>query len=270
MNDKEYFQHYKDSFSTVFSSHTEDLTYIKDDNFTYQAMTQKMLNLFGVDALNEVIGRSTEDLLESFDKNGDFKKDHFAKQDNKIKEAKKRGVFLNVMLHNGVPKIFILHKTPIINPTTGNCVGIRGQIQNLLWPNMIKTLFKIHGNKGLLLNKDVKHNPFHDYPLTNMQHMVLFFCLSNYSYSEIALFMSEFGHNITPIRVNDYLEQLKLIFHVRTKNQLIEKAIGLNFHVCLPGDLFNRLSSIEISNETASIICGNCKLDNCDEHRHVA
>ena len=87
--------------------------------------------------------------------------------------------------------------------------------------------------------------------------MVLFLCLNNYSYSEIALLLNEFGYTITPVRVNDYLEQLKLIFHVRNKSQLIEKAIGLKFHLFLPEGLFNKISSIEISEEKATIISGS-------------
>lgn len=84
--------------------------------------------------------------------------------------------------------------------------------------------------------------------------MVLFLALNNYSYSEIALLLSGFGHQITPIRVNDYLEQLKFIFHVRNKNQLIEKAIGLNFHTFFPIGLFSKLGSIEVSDDEADIV----------------
>ena len=137
-------------------------------------------------------------------------------------------------------------------------VGIRGQITNLVLPHVVKTLFKMHGAKGLLLgHKNGTINPLREYPLSNIQHMVLFLALNNYSYSEIAVLLSEFGHQVTPIRVNDYLEQLKLIFHVRNKTQLIEKAIGLNFHTYLPDGLFNKLSSIEISDEEAEIINSN-------------
>jgi hypothetical protein len=87
--------------------------------------------------------------------------------------------------------------------------------------------------------------------------MVLFMALNNYSYSEIALLLSEFGHQITPVRVNDYLEQLKFIFHVGNKNQLIEKAIGLNFHTYLPAGLFNKTTYIEINDAEAKMICSN-------------
>jgi hypothetical protein len=90
--------------------------------------------------------------------------------------------------------------------------------------------------------------------------------MNNYSYTEIALLMNEFGVAITPIQVNERLENLKLIFHVRTKAQLIEKAIGLDFHVILPIDLFNNVGTIEISNALATIICCNCKLGICSKH----
>ena len=73
-------------------------------------------------------------------------------------------------------------------------------------------------------------------------------------------------HDITSIRVNDYLEQLKLIFHVRTKAQLIEKAIGLNFHVLMPCELFKEVSSIDIKYDITEIICCNCKFNTCTEH----
>ena len=89
--------------------------------------------------------------------------------------------------------------------------------------------------------------------------MVLFLCLNNYSYSEIALLLNEFGYTITPVRVNDYLEQLKLIFHVRNKTQLIEKAISLNLHCYLPNRLFTKEISIEITLEDTAYIC-NCNI----------
>ena len=78
--------------------------------------------------------------------------------------------------------------------------------------------------------------------------------------------MNEFGNSITPVQVNERLENLKLIFHVRTKAQLIEKAIGLDFHVILPSDLFNNIETIDISNALATIVCCNCKLGTCSKH----
>jgi hypothetical protein len=173
---------------------------------------------------------------------------------------------LEVLPRKDSSEIVILYKTPIINPETNEVVGIHGNMNTILWPSIIKTLFKIHGTKGLLLNPKKIDDPLKDYPLTNVQHMVLFLSIHNYSYSEIALFMNEFGNPITPIQVNERLENLKLIFHVRTKIQLIEKAIGLNFHVILPCDLFNNFETIEIGAESAIIVCANCRLGNCNKH----
>ncbi len=97
-------------------------------------------------------------------------------------------------------------------------MGIRGQISKLIWPHPVKTLLAMHEIKGLLIgHKNNNQNPLKSYTLNNMQHMVLFLCLNNYSYSAIALLLNEFGYKITPVRVNDYLEQLKLIFNVRNK-----------------------------------------------------
>ena len=68
--------------------------------------------------------------------------------------------------------------------------------------------------------------------------------------------LDESGYKINAARVNEYLEQLKFIFHVRSKNELAEKAIGLNLHTYLPDGLFNKTSSIEITNDDlAKIYC---------------
>jgi hypothetical protein len=271
MTDQEYFNQYKQAFETVFSSRTEDLVYLEDAELRYQTMTDSMLDLLGANSLDQVRDHTPKEIalnVQGIPEPDAEQLEQFNKANMQVKKTLKRGVFLEVFPYHGANHIFAVHKTPLVNPDTGNFVGVRGEINPLVWPNVIKTLFKMHGAKGLLLgHKTGNHNPLKDYPLTNIQHMVLFLCLNNYSYSEIALLLNEFGHEITPIRVNDYLEQLKLIFHVRNKTQLIEKAIGLNFHVYLPEGLFNKLSSIDISNEVASIVCCNCQLGTCTVHQ---
>ncbi len=267
MNDQEYFEHYMNCFETVFSSVTEDWVYLKNADFQYVSMTDNVIDLFGAKTREEIIGKTPAEVAVDLRQAEMEVAEQFMKQDIQIKKTRKRGIYLETLSYKGSARIFVIYKSPIINPATDNFIGIRGQLTNLLSPHVIKTLFKMHGAKGLLLGQKGNQNALKEYPLTNMQHMVLFLCLNNYSYSEIALLMNVFGHDITPIKVNDYLEQLKLIFHVRTKTQLIEKAIGLNFHAYLPGDLFNKLSSIDISNETAAIVCCNCKLNICTEHQ---
>jgi hypothetical protein len=270
MNDEEYFTHYQDCFATIYQAgapNETDLVYLTDEQFRYRRMTKGMLTLFGVESITEIYNKTCNEVALNLQVTATGETKQFDRQHSLIKKNHKKGVYLEILPYQGTKRIFTAYKTPIINPQTNNFVGLQGYLTDLLWPNVLKTLFKMHGTKGLLLgHKNGFQNPIKEYPLTNIQHMVLYLCLNNYSYSEIALLMNEFGHSITPIRVNDYLEQLKLIFHVRNKTQLIEKALGLSFHVLLPIGLFNKLSSIEISNEAAAIICCNCELGTCEEH----
>lgn len=266
MNNTQYFIKYKNACETLFEAHHTDLSYIKDTEFKLQAMTGSMLEFIGATSLTGVVDQDVSEISQKSDILSTELVGKFHRQDIGVMKTKKRGTYLEIVPYKGELKIVIIHKTPIINQHTDDIVGIHVQISNLLWPSIIKTLFKMHGTKGLLLNPKPNNDPLKDYPLTNIQHMVLFLNLNNYSYSEISLFMSIFGQPITPSQVNERLEQLKLIFHVRIKSQLIEKAIGLNFHVILPCGFFNNFVTLEISNESATIVCCDCRLGSCLTH----
>lgn len=271
MNNSEYFAQYKTACEVIFAAHSTDWLYLKNSDFRYQAVTQSMLELLGVTSMSDVINKTTLEIYSRRNESCDKLIAKFEKQDisvlkTGIIKTQKRGIYLEIIHHKDDLKIVVIYKTPIINPATNEVVGIHGQISPLLWPSVVKTLFKMHGSKGLLINAKHINDPLKEYPLTNIQHMVLFLSIHNYSYSEIALLMNEFGNSITPVQVNERLENLKLIFHVRTKTQLIEKAIGLDFHVILPCDLFNNRESIDISSAAATIVCCNCRLGICSKH----
>lgn len=266
MNNLQYFAQYKAACEMIFTSHDNDWLYLKNVEFKYQAMTKAMCELIGADLLTDLIDETLLDIRLKLNTYSIELVDKLQKQDSEIIKLQKRRIYLGIISQKTTSKIVVFCKTPIINPSNNEVVGVYGQISTLLWPSLIKTLFKMHGAKGLLLNAKRIHDPLVDYPLTNIQHMVLFLCIHNYSYSEISLLISEFGNKITPVQVNERLENLKLIFHVSTKSQLIEKAIGLNFHVQLPCDLFNNLDDIEISNDLSVVVCANCKRSNCSKH----
>ena len=270
MNDQEYFEQYKQAFKTIFSSGINDVVFLKDAQFRFSAVNANMLNFIGAKSITDVINLTSFEVAQRFKLVNSEVAEQFAQQDLQIMQTKHCGTFLEVTAIRGQPKISIIYKTPIINPLTDNFVGIRGQVTSLIWPHAIKTLLKMHGAKGLLLGqKNDQTDSWKQFPLTKMQHMILFLCLNNYSYSEIAILLNEFGYEVTPIRVNDYLEQLKFIFHVRNKTQLIEKVIGLNFHVYLPEGLFNKHSSVDISSEAAAIICFDCHVQECSKHNKL-
>ena len=275
MDDKTYFANYKKACDVIFKSQKNEYSYLKDTNFKYQSMTEAMGLLIGAASPEDFVNLSIDEALTKFNLTCSASKrtDQFQSQDLNVIKSGKKGVYLEVIPNKSatseeVSRIVVIYKSPIINHHTQSIVGIHGQIRDLLWPNVIKTIFKLRGTKGLLLNHHNKRNSLNDYPLNNIQHMVLFLCIHKYSYSEISIFLNELGNQITSSRVNDYLEQLKLIFHVRTKDQLIEKAIGLNFHVMLPCDLFSPSETIKVNSEVATVICCNCKNGNCSEHNN--
>ena len=269
MDDTQYFNHYKNACKVIFSTHYDDAIYLKDIDFRYQLITEGILKYTGAFLISDIISYTNSEIINKSKGMPSKLIDKINRHDEWCIKKQKRGMYLEVLPYENGSKIVVVYKTPIINPDTHNVVGIYGQINPILWPNLIKTMFKMRGVKGLLLNPKINHEPLKDYPLTNIQHMVLFFCINNYSYSEIALLMNEFGNTITAVRVNEILEHLKLIFHVRSKVQLIEKAIGLNFHILLPCDLFDTFESIEIMHDSAIIVCCNCLLNNCDTHSMV-
>jgi|GEM_PF-1029327 len=254
MTDQQFLKEYVNAAKILLSSSsTKDIVTIKDADLKILTLSYTMLDFLGLDSAGKIIGKKFEDITDILPF-GSKLIEKFRQQNMEILDSKKNKVYLEIISLNGKSKIYIVYKTPIINPDTSNCVGIRIEFNKMYWPNITKALFIMRGAKGLLIGKNDKSTPFETYPLSEMQHMILYLCLGNHSYSEIAIFMNEFGYKITPLRVNDYLEQLKLIFHVRTKVQLIEKAIGLNFHTFLPSGLFNCIDSIDITDEPAEII----------------
>lgn len=254
MNDQEYIQEYVKAAQLIFSSLTQDLVSIISSELRFLTMTNRMLEFMGLEYLDQIIGKTFAEIKDLLPFDQDITK-QFEAQNLEVMSTRKNKVFLEVApAYNNEIRIYKSFKTPIINPHTNNCLGIRVQITKMYWPSAIKALFKMHECKGLLEGRSKTSNPLAVYPLNELQHMVLYLCIGNYSYSDISLFMNEFGQNITPSRVNDILEQLKVIFNVGTKPQLIEKAIGLNFHTLLPNGLFRHVASIDITDESAKII----------------
>ncbi|HLX54895.1 MAG TPA: hypothetical protein VKR58_13200 [Aquella sp.] len=258
MKDKEYFARYKESFDMLFASNYYDCSYLKDADFRYKSVTDAFLKTLNANSADEVLNKTLTEIAKFLPPAVSNLVEQSALQDLRLLHDKKIKTYLDVLYCEEKTDIFLSYKIPVINPETSNFLGVRGHLNKLLLPNIVKILFKIHDVKGLLMGHKGDENPLKNYPLTNMQHMVLFLALNNYSYSEIALLLSEFGHRITPVRVNDHLEQLKFIFHVGNKTQLIEKAIGLNLHTFLPAELFSKTTSIEINDAEARIVCGNC------------
>lgn len=254
MSDKKYLIDYCKSCSLTFS-HSNDMIYVKDASLRICTISDSLIEFIGITDKKLIIGKNIDELSELIDcsKMKDLNTER-NRQDKLIINKLNPRNYLEIIPCVNSMYAFIVSKTPIINPVTNNCVGIRCQFSNLFSLHTIKILFRVHNIAGLLMNqKKLPKNNFDEYQLNSMQHMVLYLCIHKFSYSEIAAIMSSIGHKISPNKVNEYIEQLKLIFRSSSKTQLIEKAIGLDFHVFLPKDIV-KPCSIDITSYK-TIIC---------------
>ena len=87
-----------------------------------------------------------------------------------------------------------------------------------------------------------------DYELTERQHMVLYLYLQRYSYTDISEQLTLLGYKMSRERVNDHLGNLKTIFNVKNKDDLIKKAIALGYDLRIPRK-FVKLGIHEITNQ---------------------
>ena len=231
LSDSTYFKKYLECFNTVFNNNLEaGCAFVKDQHFVYRAVSNNFAGLVSkkYDA-RAMIGKTDYDIDDFVGES------HIAEtireQDCLIKKQLKSGYFLLISVFKNA---FLLRKHPIINPETGNFIGIEGRVMPFQLPNPLKTIYKINGiNTGIINHKDSETK----YRLTERQHTVLFLYLNRYSYTEISSILSTLGIKISATRVNDHLENLKYIFQVMNKDQLIEKAIGLSYHLCIPRKL---------------------------------
>lgn len=232
LSDKEFFELYCASADIVFNNGDSEIAFIKDKDLNYYYASPAYLNGIrpnGSITLDYVSGKN---IPLNDDSVAHKILQEFAEQDLLVQSTLKVHDFLFVSIHD---QITLIRKRPIINPATSNFVGIVGNARPFMIPNLLDLIYKINGITFGLANVE-QEEPL-VYTLTQRQHVVLFLYLNKYSYTEIASIMVTLGQKISAGRVNDHLENLKYIFSVRSKEQLIEKAISLKYHLYIPRQL---------------------------------
>jgi DNA-binding CsgD family transcriptional regulator len=229
--DDVYFEHYCSGVDIVFGNNLDEIAFVKDHDFMFRYVSKGYLDLLYPDnpevTVADVTGRLSGRIKN--DKRRTIFDKVFLEQDLLVRESAKVHRFLYINTHN---KIFIVTKRPIINPATGNFVGVFCCMRNFMHPHILNLIYKINDVDFGMANAQ-QLEPL-KYKLTQRQHMVLFLYLQKYSYSEIASIMATLGHKISAGRVNDHLENLKYIFAVKTKEQLIEMALSYKYHLFIP------------------------------------
>lgn len=236
-SDKEFFNNFIASSQTVFD-YIEDITIIKDHEFKFKYASPNYLSyineIHGFDKqLEDIKGKSLSEVVNDLQLDGNLCQD-INNEEESIKFTRKSTRFVQAI--RNYPKVCIVFKRPIINPVTDNFVGILIHISALAMPNILKTLLKVNRKSNYLVRSNSSYNQL-EYKLTEKQHIVLFLYLHRYSAAEISSILGTLDYKMSNSRINDHLEALKFIFHVKTKDQLIEKALAMNYDLLIPGAL---------------------------------
>ncbi len=233
LSDEDFFALYVKSADITYNNGEEEVIFIKDANFKFRYVSPAYMKGFkegGTVSQEELRGlantQAAEDSLAA-------RVDAVTlQQDHEVKTTLQPAKFLYVDIYN---RIGVVRKRPIVNPATNNFVGILGHITPFALPNVLDMVYKMNDVRLGLANSE--QNSPRPYQLTRRQHVILFLYLNRYSATDISSILTILGQKITAGRVNNHLENLKYIFGVRSKEQLIEKAISLKYHLFIPRPL---------------------------------
>lgn len=241
ISDGEYFNQYLKSFTLFHDGAPDIISFIKDNQFTYRGISKGFNQFITINNVAIEIGQT--DLQLNIAKEHPSIIETIHDYNCQIRDLRAVKTFLYITNLNN---LHIVRKYPIINPATNNFLGIYASFSKYLSPHPIKSIYMINQCKDSTVNKINQKRI--NFELSERQKMILYFYLHRYSYAEISKIMSSLGHVISASRVNDHLANLKYIFGVKSKQDLLDKAIALNYHLCLPRTLL-KLGVFEINEE---------------------
>lgn len=236
MNDDDFLDFYCSSADVVFNNGEDEVVFIKDKDLNFKYHSPAYLKNLAPDGSVSLDQETITQIQQSIGALA-------LQQDLEIKTSLQAKNFLYVDVYN---RIGLIRKRPIINPSTNNFVGILGTVKPFSMPNILSLIYRMNNITHGIANKTHANQP--DLNLTERQQMVLFLYLNKYSNTEISDIISSIGSKISRSRVNDHLENLKYIFQVRSKEQLIEKSISLGYHLLIPRQ-FLRVGSYAFDDE---------------------
>lgn len=224
LSDDDFFKLYCLAAMGIYNNGSNEIAYIKDKDFNFKFFSKGYMEHLSPNsvAYNEIVLNKKALGANSY---ADTSKQY----NELLKTTKKKQSYIYVDVYQN---IFLIRERVIINPASNNFVGTHGSMRPFMQPNILNLIYRMNNIEYGIANKEQK-NPL-KYELTERQHMVLFFYVNNYSSSEIATILTNLGYKISGGRVNEHLETLKYIFMVKSKEQLIEKAISLKYHLFIP------------------------------------
>ena len=220
----------------IYTNNKFDAVYILDNDFNVRYRSQAYCDLLLPDSLLWHDSKLLDDpkYLSEISQDSDGYKFYMKanKQSQIVADKRKACSFLHVDISEHLSVFRII---PIINPSTNNIVGERGTVHPMMMPNIVKLIYKING-----VYADNNMSSYHDagFKLTQRQHLILFLYLNRISSSGISSILKSLGITLSIGTIVKYLENLRNIFNVRTKEELIETAMNMGYHLLFPRELF--------------------------------
>lgn len=228
--DNEFLKHFINAIDIIAKALPKQMIGIKDINSINIYCSPYFLNeVLAIDP-NKIIGRLTIE--------GDSTRfspiEQLINEDQGIMARRKPQAFLKFNnFKDGIkPRIFI--KSPIINPTTNNVVGVIYQGMDWSLINFNQQLIKAH-QLFKPYNKDNLDLP----KLTKREKQIVFFFLAKLSSQEIAdiLYTIENKHISKSTIDSIFIDRLYIKFGVNGRQALYDKLLQLGYDNLIPQDL---------------------------------
>ena len=151
-------------------------------------------------------------------------------QHQEIIANNQRRIFLEINTTDTQAEATISHKTPVYD-AGGNFLCLHIQFKPFTIARLANLGVKFHGVKYASIDDKLK-----EIPLTRIQQMVIYLYARNYSYTEVATWITRFGHKISPTAVNKQLAKLKILFDVADNEGLKDMSLKLGYDIAVPAE----------------------------------
>ena len=156
--------------------------------------------------------------------------DQVTQQHQEIIANNQRRIFLEINTTENQAEATISHKTPIYD-ADGNFLCLHIQFKPFTIARLANLGVKFHGVKYSNLEEGLK-----EIALSRVQQMVIYLYARNYSYTEVATWITRFGHKISPTAVNKQLAKLKILFNVPDNEGLKDMSLKLGYDIAVPAE----------------------------------
>lgn len=226
---QEFLMAYLDGFQLHFG---ESMAAIKDRNFNYLAASDRFAQLIGFKNAEQLLSKNDFNTVPEIARFAEV----FRRQDKKILELGKGMLFLSVNQFATGDAGYIIEKKPIIFQPSGEVLGIRMVAHTVYIPNLLQLIMRTNNLEVKMIDGAAAEKIIEK--LTIKQRMVLFLYINRFSNGQISVVMTEIGHPMSISRVNAHLAALREIMGVKSKEQLIDKALQMNINTLVPKELF--------------------------------